>query len=99
MRDRRRLRRNAAARGSATLESGEQRIGGVAGAGDVAAVEIEVVLGERVELGVQVDGGDAFDDRALRQVGRRRAPCGAMPKAVAAKPARPSETAAASVRG
>jgi hypothetical protein len=64
------LRRNACRRGVGDVEAGEQRIGGIADARHVAAVEIEVVLGEGVELRQQVDGGDAFHDGPLRQVGR-----------------------------
>ena len=56
------------------VEPREERIGGVADAGDVAAVEVEVVLGEGVELRMHVDGGDVLHHRALRQVGRHRAP-------------------------
>ena len=56
----------------ADAQAGEKGVGGVAGAGDVAAEQVEVVLGERLDLRPQVGHRDAFGDDAPRQGGRVR---------------------------
>ena len=69
------------------------------GAGQVGAVQLQLVLGQRVELGLQIDRSDGFV-RSFAAAGRPASGAiGAMPKAVTPKPARPSDTAARGCAG
>ena len=52
-------------------QAGEQGIGGIAGAGGIAAEQLEVVLGERLDLRPKVGRRHAFGDDAAA-AGRRR---------------------------
>ena len=62
--------------GVGDVEAGQQRVGGVAGAGQVAAEQVDVLAGERVELRLHVVGGDFLRDSFAWAVSTHRAPAG-----------------------